>query len=53
MTRLPAILFAFFGFLMSATSFLVSGAGCEVQTSDFGKSSEGVSVYRYVLTSNI
>ncbi len=52
MTRLPALLFAFFGFLMFATSLRASGSGPKLQASEFGKTSEGVSVYRYVLTNN-
>jgi aldose 1-epimerase len=52
MTRLPVLLFAFFGFLMFATSLLAAGSGPKLQASEFGKTSEGVSVYRYVLTNN-
>lgn len=52
MTRLPILLFAFFSFLMFATSLLASGSGPKLQASEFGKTSDGVSVYRYVLTNN-
>jgi len=52
MTTIPAILFAFFNFLMFSTSIHATGADCKVETSDFGKTSEGISVYRYVLTNN-
>jgi len=52
MTRLPVHLFAFFGFLMFATSLLASRSGPKLQASEFGTTSEGVSVYRYVLTNN-
>jgi len=51
MTRLPSLLLAFFSFFVFAAS-QATGAGREVQTSDFGKTSEGVSVHRYVLTNN-
>ena len=50
MTRLPVRLIAFCGFLMFASSLLLTGAGRKIETSDYGKTSEGVSVYRYVLT---
>jgi aldose 1-epimerase len=52
MTTIPAILFAFFNFLMFSTSVHATGSSRRVQTSDFGKTSEGISVYRYVLTNN-
>jgi aldose 1-epimerase len=52
MTRLPAILFAFFGFLMFKPSPDPAGADRKVQVSDFGKTSDGISVSRYVLTNN-
>jgi aldose 1-epimerase len=52
MVRLPVILFAFFSFLLFATTFHATGAGRKVQSSAFGKTSDGASVYRYVLTNN-
>jgi aldose 1-epimerase len=52
MTTIPAIVFAFFNFLMFSTSIHLAGADRKVETSDFGKTREGVSVYRYVLTNN-
>lgn len=52
MTRVSALLFVFFGFLMFATLPLASGSGPKLQASEFGKTSEGASVYRYVLTNN-
>jgi len=52
MTTIPAMLFAFFNFLMFSTAIHATGADRKVQTSDFGKTREGLSVYRYVLTNN-
>jgi aldose 1-epimerase len=52
MTRLPVRRVAFCGFLIFASSLLLTGAGRKIETSDFGKTSEGVSVYRYVLTNH-
>ena len=52
MTTIPAILFAFINFLMFSTSIHLAGADRKVETSDFGKTSEGLRVYRYVLTNN-
>ncbi len=52
MTRLSVLLFAFFAFLMFATSLLASESGPKMHVSEFGKTSEGVSVHRYVLTNN-
>jgi aldose 1-epimerase len=50
MTRIPAFLLAFFSLSLFTLSFQTQGAERKVQTSDFGKTSEGVSVSRYVLT---
>jgi hypothetical protein len=36
MTRLPVLLFAFFAFLIFATSLLASESGPELQASEFG-----------------
>jgi aldose 1-epimerase len=53
MTRLPAILFVFSSFFLFLASFdAATGAGRKVQISDFGKTSDGISVSRYVLTNN-
>jgi len=52
MTRLPVLPFAFFGFLMFATSLLASESGPKLQVSEFGRTSDGVSIYRYVLSNN-
>ena len=52
MTTIPAMLFAFVNFLMFTTSTHATGADRKVETSDFGKTSEGISVYRYVLRNN-
>jgi len=52
MTTIPAMLFAFFNFLMFSTAIHATGADRKVQTSDFGKTREGLSVHRYVLTNN-
>ena len=52
MTGIPAILFAFFNFLMLSTSFHAMRVERKVQTSAFGRTSAGVSVSRYTLTNN-
>jgi aldose 1-epimerase len=50
MTRLPAILFAFFGFLIFIPPHNPAGADRKAQVSDFGKTNDGISVFRYILT---
>jgi aldose 1-epimerase len=52
MTRLPVRLSTFFAFLLFPISFLATLAGPSLESSDFGKTSEGVSVRRYVLTNH-
>jgi hypothetical protein len=52
MNRFPAILFAFFHLSLFTLLFSAAGAGHKVQASDFGKTSDGVSVSRDVLTNN-
>jgi aldose 1-epimerase len=52
MIRPPAVGFAFASLLILSASFHGQAAGRKVQVSDFGKTTDGVSVYRYVLTND-
>jgi aldose 1-epimerase len=52
MTGIPAILFAFFNFLMLSTCFHAAPLERKVQTSAFGRTSAGVSVSRFTLSNN-
>jgi aldose 1-epimerase len=50
MNRLPVILFAFFLLSLFTIPFYATEVEHKVQVSEFGKTSDGVSVSRYVLT---
>jgi aldose 1-epimerase len=50
MTKPAAVLLALISFLIFATSLMAKGTERKVQISEFGKTQDGVTVYRYVLT---
>jgi aldose 1-epimerase len=52
MSRLPAIVLVFSNFLVVMASFHDLGTERKVHTSDFGKTSDGISVESYLLTNN-
>jgi aldose 1-epimerase len=52
MTKSAATLFAFAALIVLSISFDAKGAERKLQVSDFGKTAEGVPVYRYVLTND-
>jgi aldose 1-epimerase len=53
MNRLPVILFAFFHLSLFTAPSYAAEAEQKVQVSDFGKTSGGISVSRYVLTNKL
>jgi aldose 1-epimerase len=53
MNRLPVILFAFFHLSLCTIPLCAAGAEPKMQVSDFGKTSGGISVSRYVLTNKL
>jgi aldose 1-epimerase len=53
MNRLPVILFGFFHLSLFTIPLYASGAEHKMQVSDFGKTSGGISVSRYVLTNKL
>ncbi|MGC1620142.1 MAG: aldose epimerase family protein [Candidatus Acidiferrum sp.] len=52
MTRFPAFFLACVSFSFLASSFCAQGAEPKVQVSDFGKTADGASIHRYVLTNS-
>jgi aldose 1-epimerase len=50
MTKPAAVLLALISFLIFATSLMAKGTLRKVQISEFGKTQDGITVYRYVLT---
>jgi aldose 1-epimerase len=50
MTKPAAVLLALISFLIFATSLMAKGTERKVQISEFGKTQDGITVYRYVLT---
>jgi aldose 1-epimerase len=50
MIKFPAVPFTLVTLCLLAACFLASGAESKLQVSDFGKTSEGISVYRYALS---
>ena len=52
MTRSPAILLPLVALVLLTATFDAKGTDRKVQVSDFGKTADGISVYRYTLTND-